>query len=92
MVGTGLVASVASATALLTSLWFQTADELVLWLFNQQDLYPSPCPWPSPAQLCLQHGQGLLEPEGQSWGAWGLLTLITENQPFPPCKVGEGLG
>lgn len=40
-VGTGSVALVASATALLTGLWFQTPDGLVLW-FSISTIY-SPC-------------------------------------------------
>ena len=45
--GPGSVASVASATASLTSLWFLTPDGLVLWL----SICGICCPLPTPAQL-----------------------------------------
>lgn len=45
-IGTGSVASVASAMALLTSLWFQTPDRLLLW-FSISRIYS---PLLAPAQ------------------------------------------
>lgn len=48
-VGTGSVASVASATASLTSLWFQTPDGLVLWFSISRICSPLPAPCPARA-------------------------------------------
>lgn len=90
MVGTGSVASVASATASLTSLWFQTPDGLVLW-FSISRIYS---PHPAPAPTCANSSSGL---DGGalrklSWGYLGTTYFAHQKGNFfPHCKVGEGL-
>lgn len=88
MVGTGSVASVASATASLTSLWFQTPDGLVLW-FSISRIYS---PHPAPAPTCANSGSGLdgglsgNSPEG----TWAPHILLTESQLFSSLQSGGG--